>query len=45
MDPNKKNSLEEKKAYTAPEIILEVDLDTRAGSATGGDELPPGLNP
>ncbi len=43
MEPKEKNSTEEKKAYIRPEIALEVDLDTRAGSATGGDELPPGL--
>ncbi len=34
-----------KRQYQPPEIVYEVELETQAGSATGGDELPPGLNP
>jgi hypothetical protein len=35
--------LEDKKEYIAPKIIHEIDLETKAGSPTGPDVLPPGL--
>lgn len=45
MDPKDKNANqeEERKAYTPPEVIHEIELETRAGSPVG-DELPPGLS-
>jgi hypothetical protein len=38
------NELEEtKKTYSQPQIIHEIELETKAGSPSGGDLLPPGL--
>jgi len=47
MEMNPKDKImkpeDENTPYTAPEIIHEIELETKAGSPTGGDELPPGL--